>query len=173
MTQMLWAAVFLYWMRGRNMRLTWDELLLGLNPRRIDGDVYSVYVDVLGKSEIGPCNRLRAFVDKADIYVLSVQVHHIVNGEHLFGTGWTYEDAPCIVLSRLTHEQYHARFSEVLPEYHGRSDAGRIGRRHALQLYHDMFVEQTSWHQLWMIAARVLTNRVRVPIKTSFWRGEL
>ena len=154
------------------MRLTWDELLLGLNPRRIDGNIFRVYVDVLGNCEVGPYNKLRKFVGKTDIYVLPVQVHHIVNGEHLHGTGWEYASAPCIVLSKQTHEQYHARFSETLPEFHGRTVIGRISPKYALQLYPDIFVEQMSWDQLWTISARILTNRVRVPCAGEFWKGE-
>lgn len=146
---------------------------MGLNPRRIEGNIYSVYVSVLGNSEVGPYEDLLDFVGRTDLYVLPVQVHHIVNGEHLHHTGWKYKSAPCIVLGKQTHEQYHGRFSETLPEYHSRRNIGRISGKHALQLYHDMFFEQTEWHELWSVAARILTNRVRVPSVQEFWRGEM
>jgi len=141
---------------------------MGLSSEKIQGNIYSVFVQVLGPSEIGPYDELQAFVKTTTIYRLSVDVHHIVNGEHLIGTGWAYETAPCIVLGRGLHQQYHGRFSEVLPEYHGRHDVGFIGSKDKLSLYYDMFVEQTQWKELWTIAARIITGAVAIPRSRTF-----
>ena len=154
------------------MRLSWNALLVGLEARRLEGDIYSVPIAVLGDSEIGPYTDLLRYTKKAGIYRTRVEVHHIVNGEHLSGTGWPYQIAPCIVLSQLTHRQYHGRFSETITEYHSRDTVGSISRQHALQLYHDMFVDQTGWRELWTIAARILTGKTRIPTVQQIWKGE-
>jgi hypothetical protein len=148
--------------------LQWPRLLTGLAPVRIQANMFTIPVKVLGKVEVGPYNELLAYVKKPKLYVMPVNVHHIVNGEHLEGTGWEYNAAPCVVLSKITHEQYHGRFNETLPEYHSRSEAGRISRADALGLYHAMFEEETGWRELWTISARILTASVRVPHPRSF-----
>ena len=153
-------------------RLQWNRLLFNLNAKRIEGDIHSVQVKILGESQIGPYDELLKFVKDTSIYQTPVEVHHIVNGEHLDGTGWLYESAPCIVMSKSMHQQYHARFSEVLPGYHSRVHEGKLSKKHTLQLYHDIFVEQTCWLELWTIAARILTGKVQVPTKNTIWRGE-
>jgi hypothetical protein len=154
------------------MRLSWNALLFGLKATRLAGDIYSVKVSILGESEIGPYEDLLRFVKLPGRYRLPVEVHHIVNGEHLAGTGWPYAIAPCIVLSQSMHQQYHGRFSETITEYHPRDIIGSISHQHALQLYHDMFVEQTRWNELWTIAARILTAKTRVPTVQQIWKGE-
>ena len=154
------------------MRLSWNALLFGLKAKRLEGDIYSVQVAVLGDCEIGPYMDLLRFTKKVKLYREPVEVHHIVNGEHLPGTGWPYEIAPCIVLSQSLHQQYHGRFSETITEYHARDTIGSITRQHVLQLYHDMFVKQTGWSELWPIAARILTGKTRVPTEQQIWKGE-
>ena len=133
--------------------LAGNALLFGLKAKKLTGDIYAVQVAVLGDCEIGPYVDLLRFTKQTGLYRVPVDVHHIVNGEHLPGTGWSYQIAPCIVLSRLTHRQYHGRFSETITEYHSRDTIGSISRQHALQLYYDMFVEQWGWPELWTIAA--------------------
>lgn len=88
--------------------LSWPQLLTGLAPTRVTGHVYRMHVQVLGDVEVGPYDELLKYVTTPHLYKLPVQVHHIVNGEHLQGTGWQYRSAPCVVLSRITHEQYHS-----------------------------------------------------------------
>ena len=143
--------------------LPWFQLLAGLDAKPIRGNVYSVKIRVLGESEIGPYRDLLGFVKTTDIYKLRVEVHHIVNCEHLDGTGWDKQTAPCIVLGRTMHRQYHGRFSETLPDHHGRDIADPFQITEKLKLYHDMFVDQTRWRELWTIAARTLTGSVTVP----------
>lgn len=155
-----------------SMRLNWASLLFGLKARRLEGDIYSVQVAVLGDSEIGPYMDLLRFTRTCNLYRTSVDVHHIVNGEHLPGTGWSYDIAPCIVLSRSMHRQYHGRFSETITEYHARDTVGTISLQHALQLYHDVFVNHTGWLELWPIAARILTAKTRIPTERQIWKGE-
>jgi hypothetical protein len=150
------------------LRLPWPQLLSGLASTKIQGNVYSVPVQILGPSEIGPYDELLRFVGAATIYQLPVDVHHIVNGEHLAGTGWAYETAPCIVLGKGLHQQYHGRFNEVLPEYHGRLELGQIGQQSKLALYHDMFEVQTQWKELWPIAARIITGSIVIPDPGTF-----
>lgn len=41
-------------------------------------------------------------------------------------------------------------------------------RTEKLELYHDMFAEQTQWRELWTIAARILTGSVIVPNPRTF-----
>jgi hypothetical protein len=142
---------------------------MGLQVKQIQGTIYSIRVQVLDDVEVGPYDELLDYVAKPGLYKTAVQVHHIVNGEHLEGTGWEYRSAPCVVLARITHEQYHGRFNETLPEHHSRSAAGRISREDALGLYYAMFVEETGWRELWTIAARILTGSVRVPSPTTFF----
>lgn len=143
--------------------LSWQRLLTGLRPKHVRDNIYEVHIKVLGDHHVGPYDELLDFVKETDSYILAVQVHHIVNGEHLNGTGWEYKTAPCVALGKVIHEQYHGRFSSVLPVYHGRLDSGTISKELVLELYHDMFKQQTGWEELWRIAARILTGRVRVP----------
>jgi hypothetical protein len=142
--------------------LHWNQLLTGLRPRLLRGNIHQIDVQVLGKVEVGPYDQLLSFVRTSDLYRLPVNVHHIVNGEHLDGTGWIYLTAPCVVLGRDLHQQYHGRFNEVLPEYHGRDVVDPFSIDERLALYHDMFVVQTGWKELWTIAARILSGKITV-----------
>ena len=146
----------------------WQELLKGLQWKHLQGNIYSVQVSGLGESEVGPYEELIRYAKKFGIYKLPYEVHHIVNGEHLEGTGWLYKSAPCIVLEDVMHQQYHGRFSQILPIHHGRDMVGRISQRDALALYHEVFVEDTGWRELWPIAARILTGSVAVPNPSVF-----
>jgi hypothetical protein len=148
--------------------LPWPQLLMGLPSTRLRGNIYEVPVQVLGASEIGPYDELLAFVGTTTIYQLPVNVHHIVNGEHLPGTGWDYRKAPCIVLGEGLHRQYHGRFNEVLPDHHARLEVGSIDTQEKLALYYDMFVDQTQWMELWTIAARIITGSIDVPDPVTF-----
>ena len=67
------------------MRLSWNALLFGLKAKRLEGDIYSVQVAVLGDCEFGPYMDLLRFTKKVKLYREPVEVHHIVNGEHLPG----------------------------------------------------------------------------------------
>lgn len=148
--------------------LPMSDLLTGLRPTQVRGNIYRIHVQVLGDVEVGPYEELLDYVSQAGSYIMAVQVHHIVNGEHLQGTGWQYQSAPCVVLSRITHQQYHGRFNETLPEYHSRSTVGPISREDALGLYYAMFVEETGWRELWTIAARILTGSFHTPDPSTF-----
>lgn len=148
--------------------LTWKGLLNGLAVKKLQGNIYRVNIQGLGATEVGPYKETLKFVGGNSLYKLPVQVHHIVNGEHLDGTGWSYDVAPCVVLEKVMHEQYHGRMSETLPEYHGRTDVGKIGHRNKLALYYDMFVEQFQWNELWTIAARIITGKTQVPDAKTF-----
>ena len=78
------------------------------------------------------------------------------------------QDGPLHRLGEGMHQQYHGRFNEVVPDYHGRHDVGFIGPRDKLSLYYDMFVLQTEWKELWTIAARIITGAVAIPKPRTF-----
>ena len=103
--------------------LTWPMLLSGIPAKNVRGNIYEINVHRMGPAEVGPYDELLQFAKPPNLYKMPVQVHHIVNGEHLHGTGWIYATGPCIVLAKGMHEQYHGRFSETIAEYGGRGMA--------------------------------------------------
>ena len=146
----------------------WNSLVKGLAVKRLQGNIFNLKIQGLGDSDIGPYKELLKFSKGNKRYKLRFQVHHIVNGEHLDGTGWEYDVAPCIVLEESLHVAYHARFNGVLPTYHGRTEMGKISQKNKLALYHDMFVDQTRWVELWTISARIITGTTKIPSTKSF-----
>jgi hypothetical protein len=146
----------------------WPVLLAGIPFKVIKGNIHSINVRAMGPAQVGPYVELCKFVKATTMYKMPVEVHHIVNGEHLDNKLWNYNTAPCVVMDKGMHQQYHARFSETMPDYGGRGMLEPLPQNTRLELYHDMFEQQTGWHELWIIAARIITGSMKVPSPHSF-----
>lgn len=152
-------------------RLSWTQLLMGMPAKKLEDSIFEIPITHYGPGIVGPYRTLLLYVANPKVRAglkTAVEVHHIVNGEHLDGTGWAYDSAPCLVMDKQMHQQYHGRFSSVLPEYHGRNIVDPFHLKEKLELYHDMFELQAHWRELWIIAARILTGSVIVPPPRSF-----